>query len=282
MNGSKWHAKVRQRLSLLGLVALALLLIGCNAPSGQTTTSGGVTLTVTPTHARRGEVITLSGQAWHPNSKITLAFSLTSQQSNDATRLGSTVSDAQGKFTFVAVVPQAAQPGVWSIIVQGDVDQSASAFFTVEDGPATAATTSTPVTPTPVPTETPSPTELVLPTDTPVPTEPPMPTATSTSAPVALSKADKPAAQPVLQAVWNANRLNVYGEGWPSGAQVQLMLSRREDGDGAVVLSTLKANDQGQFSILVALPRQAREGWFIIASDGSQRVAVRLTRAPGR
>ncbi len=263
---------MRQRLRMLGAFGLALLLIGCNAPTGQTTTSGGVTLAVTPDHAQRGQTITLSGRAWHPHSKITLAFSLTSQQSDDDASLGSTTADEQGQFTFVTLVPQAAKPGTWSIIVQGDVDQSASAFFTVEDGVAMAAAISA----TPAPTQTPVPSATPKPTTTP----PPPPTATfaPTNTPQPVLNTEQPPAPPVLQAVWRENKLELRGNNWPASEQVKISLSKEKNGKNAISLGVLATNDQGQFKVSVTVPKQVRDNWYVIASDDSHRAIVRITR----
>jgi hypothetical protein len=258
---------------MLGAFGLALLLIGCNAPTGQTTTSGGVTLAVTPDHAQRGQTITLSGRAWHPHSKITLAFSLTSQQSDDDASLGSTTADEQGQFTFVTLVPQAAKPGTWSIIVQGDVDQSASAFFTVEDGVAMAAAISA----TPTPTQTPVPSATPKPTTTPPP--PPTPTFAPTNTPQPVLNTEQPSVPPVLQAVWRENKLELRGNGWPVSEQVKISLSKEKNGKNAISLGVLATNDQGQFKVSVTVPKQVRDNWYVIASDDSHRAIVRITRA---
>jgi microcompartment protein CcmL/EutN len=269
MRCSLWNDKVRQTLKMLSACGLILLLIGCNAPGGQTTTSGGVTLVVAPDHAQQGDMITLSGQAWHPSSKITLAFSLTSQQNNDAASLGTATADAQGQFTFVTIVPQAAKPGVWSIIVQGDVGQSASAFFTVEAGKATATsmTTETPVS------------TIIIATDTPQPTA--APTSAPTDTPQPVVNTNEPSSAPTLQVTWNGDQLQLSGGDWPAQEQVTISLSKTKDGKNATSLGELASNDQGQFSVSVAVPRQVRENWFVIASDASHRVITRITKANG-
>ena len=267
---------MRQRLSMLGACGLALLLIGCNAPTGQTTTSGGVALAVSPNHAQRGQTITLSGQAWHPHSKITLAFSLTSQQSDNAASLGSTTADAQGQFTFVTLVPQAAKPGTWSIIVQGDVDQSASAFFTVEDGVAMAAAISTKA--TPASSQTPLPSATLQPTSTPAP---PTPTSAPTNTPQPVLNTEQPSAPPVLETAWRGNQLELRGNGWPASEQVKISLSKEKNGNNAISLGVLATNDQGQFKVSVTVPKQVRDNWYLIASDDSHRVLVRIAKAKG-
>ena len=238
-------------------------------------------LNVSPNHAQRGQTITLSGQAWHPNSKITLAFSLTSQQSDTATSLGSTSADAQGQFSFVTLVPAAAKPGVWSIIVQGDVDQSASAFFTVEEGIALAAAEST-LTPTQVPTDPPTltPTGTSAPTDTPQPTATSSPAPTSTQPPTPTAgRADKP---PQFQAAWQEkNTLELRGNGWPASEQVKIILSREKNGSNAISLGTLATNDHGEFRVTVTIPKQVRENWYVIANDDAHRIIVRLVKPKG-
>ena len=271
---------------MLGACGVALLLIACNAPTGQTTTSGGVTFAVTPDHARQGETITLSGQSWRPHSKITLAFSLTSQLGDRSTGLGTTAADEQGRFTFVTIVPQAATPGTWSIIVQGDVDQSASAFFVVQTGDVTeivARPTATPAaTDTPLPTQTPQPTDTLQPpatataTATHIPTNTPKPTA-----PVNKPTAAPTLKAPTLQATWHGNRLDLRGDGWPARERVKLSVSREKDGDNAIQVGVLGVNDKGQFNTTIKVPRQVRENWYVIASDGSQRVIARIAKDDG-
>lgn len=234
-------------------------------------------MTVTPDHAQRGQTITLSGRAWHPHSKITLAFSLTSQESDTAASLGTTNADAAGQFTFVTLVPQAAKPGTWSIIVQGDVDQSASAFFTVEDGVAMAAAIS--ATAPPTPTQTPTPSATPQPTATSLP--PPTPTSAPTHTPQPVLNTDKPAAPPTLQAVWRANKLELRGGGWPVSEQVKISLSKEKNGSNAISLGVLATNEQGQFKVSVTVPKQVRENWYVIASDDSHRAIARIARAKG-
>jgi hypothetical protein len=43
----------------------------------------------------------------------------------------------------------------------------------------------------------------------------------------------------------------------------------------------LATNDQGQFKVSVTVPKQVRDNWYLIASDDSHRVLVRIAKAKG-
>jgi hypothetical protein len=238
-----------------------LALVACSSPSGQNT-SGSQLLVAAPNRARQGDTFALKGQGWQPDSQVTLAFDVSGRQNNFATSLGNTKADAQGHFTFVSVVPRAAEPGVWSITAHGASSQSARASFTVLDGGDTTSKLSVKVTTT----------GTSVPTSVPATSTPRPPAATP--APVVATKS--PQQDLSFNVVWQGNNLHLTGSGWPANEEIKVSASKDSDGKGAVRLGVLGTDDQGQFDVSAKVPKGVKPNWYIILQDASHQVVAQI------
>ena len=238
----------------------------------------GSALTVQPLSALQGDAVTLSGQGWQPRAAIVLSFIPANGPAGNTISLGRTMSDDQGNFVFVTVVPRLATPGAWSITARTDPEgASATATFTVlaTDVTATALSFETPssepvtdytATPEPQPTAAPA-------TATPLP-----PAATAAATPTSI-----PTAQPqmTMAATVQGNRLSLLGGGWPAGQRVTISVSREKDGRSALQLGVVTADASGRIAFSARLPREAQNAPYVVAAGGSLIVIMRLVKTGG-
>ncbi len=238
----------------LAACGVVLASVACNAAPGLPTAGSGQLLAAFPDHVRQGDTITLSGQNWQPNSPVMLAINVLGNRDATATNLGTTKADAQGQFTFVSVVPQAAAPGVQTIVAHGDLNQIATASFTVLGGGGITEGNAQ----TLISRSTTS--EITSPTGTAVPL-PSVPTSTPERA------TNTPQPNVSAKAVWHGDKLELSGSGWPVNAQIIVSVSQNKDGKGAVALGILGTNAQGQFDVVVKVPKDVHANWYIVLHD---------------
>ena len=197
----KWH--VARNLCIL-IVTLALA--GCQlTPATPTSTTTPVPtsanprtpyITVAPERVNRGDSLTVIGADWQANVTVTLELHPLNSSSGSPVDLGTTTTDAQGRFKFVSVVPALTVPGQWTVSGHGgDPLIIALASLSIQV-PETAAT-SIPPTITELPSATSTPTEIASSTPTPVPpTSTPTVRPTSTRIPATATSAPTATPQP--------------------------------------------------------------------------------------
>lgn len=94
---------------------------GTPAPNAAPTQPNGRTpyITVAPDQANSGDALTVVGADWPAGVQVTLELRPSDASAGSPIDLGSTPTDADGRFRFVSTVPLTATPGQWSVTAHG-------------------------------------------------------------------------------------------------------------------------------------------------------------------